>query len=316
LTTHYFAYGSNMVTTRLRKRVPSARVLGPARLADFAWRCDKRGRDGTAKANLAPEPGAETWGVLFEVDPAELPALDRAEGGYERVPVEVTCAGRSFAAETYVSDRVAADWLPTAWYRDVMLRGAREHGLPPHWIARLEAVEPGPPTQAPVPAPTPARDAAAADRIAFDDPANRCFGCSPHNPRGLRLSFERRGRGVVETDYVAAPELCGMDGVIHGGVQAALLDEAMGFAVHAAFDDRDESDVATIELSLRYRRMAPTGQPLRIRGEFVRAEGRDVWVRGEIRDGAGRLCTEAESRWRRLGARAPSPPQPGSTSGA
>jgi len=91
-----------------------------------------------------------------------------------------------------------------------------------------------------------------------------------------------------------------MAGVVHGGVQAAILDEAMGFAVHAAFDDREETSVATIELNLKYRRPAPTGQPLRVRARFVRAEARDIWVTGEIRDTDGTLCTEAESRWRRL----------------
>jgi len=90
--------------------------------------------------------------------------------------------------------------------------------------------------------------------------------------------------------------------VVHGGVQAAILDEAMGFAVHAAFDDPEESDVATIELNLKYRRPAPTGEVLQVRARFVRAEARDVWVTAEIRDAEGTLCTEAESRWRRLRA--------------
>ena len=81
----YFAYGSNMASARLAARVPSARPVGPARLRDFAFRCNKRGADGTAKANLAPEPGAETWGVLYELDPGAFEVLDRLEGGYERV---------------------------------------------------------------------------------------------------------------------------------------------------------------------------------------------------------------------------------------
>jgi hypothetical protein len=39
-----------------------------------------------------------------------------------------------------------------------------------------------------------------------------------------------------------------------------------------------------------------------VRARFVRAEARDVWVTAEIRDAEGTLCTEAESRWRRLRA--------------
>jgi uncharacterized protein (TIGR00369 family) len=283
----YFAYGSNMASARLQERAPSARSLGPALLRDYVWRCNKRGADGTAKANLVAAPGAETWGVLYEIQTRDWDALDRAEGGYERIVVEVVRDGIRGHAQTYVSDRTAEDWSPAPWYLGLVAAGAREHALPPAWIDAIAAL-------------APAALEPAGERIAFEDPANRCFGCSPHNGRGLQLAFTKVDRGVVEAHYVAAPDLCGMDGVVHGGVQAAILDEAMGFAVHAAFDDPDESAVATIELNVKYRRPTPTGEALLVRARFVRAEARDVWVTGEIRDAEGRLCTEAESRWRRL----------------
>jgi gamma-glutamylcyclotransferase len=283
----YFAYGSNMASARLQERAPSARPLGPALLPGYAWRCNKRGADGTAKANLVAMPGAETWGVLYEVHARDWDAIDRAEGGYERIPVEVLRDGVRGPAQTYISDRIAEDWSPARWYLGLVAAGAREHALPDAWLAAITAL-------------MPAESEPAGERIAFEDPSNHCFGCSPHNGRGLQLAFTKVDRGVVEARYVAAPDLCGMDGVVHGGVQAAILDEAMGFAAHAAFDDPDESDVATIELSLKYRRPTPTGQALLVRARFVRADARDVWLSGEIRDAEGRLCTEAESRWRRL----------------
>jgi uncharacterized protein (TIGR00369 family) len=285
----YFAYGSNMASARLQERAPSARSLGAALLRDYAWRCNKRGADGTAKANLVATPGAETWGVLYEIRSGDWDALDRAEGGYERVAIEVLRGDNRGNAQTYISDRCADDWKPAPWYLGLVAAGGREHGLPARWLDAIAAL-------------VPAELEPAGERIAFEDPSNHCFGCSPHNGRGLQLAFTKVDRGVVETHYVAAPDLCGMDGVVHGGVQAAILDEAMGFAVHAAFDDRDEANVATVELNLKYRRPAPTGEALLVRARFVRAEARDVWVTGEIRDAEGRLCTEAESRWRRLRA--------------
>jgi gamma-glutamylcyclotransferase (GGCT)/AIG2-like uncharacterized protein YtfP len=133
----YFAYGSNMSSRRLQERVGSARALGPARLAGMAWRCNKRGADGTAKANLVAEAGAETWGVLFEFEPAAWALLDRAEGGYRRIPVRVeTRAGEWIEAETYVSDRLV-DVPPAPDYARWILEGAREHGLPAAWIVAL-----------------------------------------------------------------------------------------------------------------------------------------------------------------------------------
>ena len=257
----YFAYGSNMASARLRERAPTARALGAALLPDYAWRCNKRSADGSVRANLVPASGAETWGVLYEVQARDWEALDRAERGCERISVEVLRDGVRGAAQTYLSDRVADDWSPAPWYLGLVVAG---------------------------------------EQMIFEDPANYCFGCSPHNPRGLQLAFRKVDRGVVEVRYVAAPDLCGMTGVVHGGVQAAILDEAMGFAVHTVFDDREETSIATVELSLKYRRPTPTGQPLLVRARFVRAEEHDIWVTGEIRDAEGTLCTEAESRWRRL----------------
>lgn len=283
----YFAYGSNMASARLRERAPAARALGAALLPGYAWRCNKCSADGTGRANLVPEPGAETWGVLYEVHDRDWEALDRAERGCERISVGVVRDGVRGVAQTYVSDRIGDDWSPAPWYLGLLVAGAREHALPAAWIAAIEAL-------------APEQEAVAGEQMVFEDPGNHCFGCSPHNPRGLQLAFLKVDRGLVEASYVAAPDLCGMAGVIHGGVQAAILDEAMGFAVHAAFDDREETNVATIELSLKYRRPAPTGQPLLVRARFVRAEARDVWVTGEIRGADGTLCTEAESRWRRL----------------
>jgi uncharacterized protein (TIGR00369 family) len=133
---------------------------------------------------------------------------------------------------------------------------------------------------------------------ANDSPDNGCFGCSPHNDRGLRLRFRRVGKGEVEAPYQVAAHFCGAPNVVHGGVQAALLDEAMGFAVHEGSDE--EIHVVTAELRLRYRRPVPGGVPLRIRARFLRSEGDDYYVEGEIVGADGSALTRGESRWRRV----------------
>ncbi len=136
----YFAYGSNMKSARLRSRAPSARALGAALLRDHRLRVRKRGADGTGKANLVPGRGDAVWGVLYEIAVAEWSRLDRHEGGYVRRRVEVeTREGARLAAVTYVSDRTV-DAPPFDWYRALLVEGAREHGLPEGWIARLEAL--------------------------------------------------------------------------------------------------------------------------------------------------------------------------------
>lgn len=286
----YFAYGSNMASARLEARVPSARPLGAARLADFAWRCNKHGADDTAKANLVHETGAETWGVLYEIDARSLEVLDRVEGGYERVAVTVMRGDEQLRAHTYVSEQLIEVGTPASWYLGLVVSGAREHGLPTEWIDSLEALA------------APGEDEPG-DRMVFDEAGNACFGCSQTNARGLGLTFTNLAAGGVETTYVAAADLCGMHGVVHGGVQAAMMDEAMGFAAHAALGGGGDLDIATIELAVRYHRPTPTGEPITIRARLVRSEDRDLWLEGEIRDGRDRVCTDATSRWRRLSRR-------------
>lgn len=141
-----FAYGSNMCTARLQARVPSARALGRALLADHALRFHKRGwRDGSGKCDafVCRESGDGIWGVVYEIDPAEKPALDRIEGlgrGYDEKRVTVTDpAGRSYDAWTYHAHPSAIDprAVPFAWYRDLVLAGAVEHDLPGDYVRRL-----------------------------------------------------------------------------------------------------------------------------------------------------------------------------------
>ena len=84
----YFAYGSNLKRERLLERVTGALPAGIAWLADFAVVFDKRGADGTSKANLAPRFGARTWGALYTLSEEDFDRLDRFERGYARLFAE------------------------------------------------------------------------------------------------------------------------------------------------------------------------------------------------------------------------------------
>ena len=70
------------------------------------------------------------------------------------------------------------------------------------------------------------------EEFTIDDPESGCFGCSPHNEHGMRLRFRRVGPGVVECHHLVAERHAGAPGVVHGGIQAVLLDEVMGVAIH------------------------------------------------------------------------------------
>jgi uncharacterized protein (TIGR00369 family) len=134
---------------------------------------------------------------------------------------------------------------------------------------------------------------------ADDGSYQACYGCGQKNAQGLRMTFAHLADGSAECVYTAAEHLAGAPGVIHGGVQATLLDEVMGHAIHVPGVDPD-LDVVTVDFSLRYRRPAPIAVPLTLRARVVRSEGRDFFVTGEILSSAGDVLTTAEARWRRV----------------
>ena len=116
----------------------------PAGVARWAgWRLvfDKPGRDGSAKANVVRAPAAAVWGALYRLDADEWPLLDRFEGGYERVRCRVDLAtGDRREATTYVAAARSAAGAMADWYLAHLVRGAREHGLPPIWCEMLAAL--------------------------------------------------------------------------------------------------------------------------------------------------------------------------------
>ena len=150
MTIPYFAFGSNMLLERIKKRVPSARVLGNATLGGYALRFNKLSKDGSAKANIVPstDPRAVVYGVLYHLDEDERPRLDRAEGlgnGYQIRHVRVRRDGEGAEEEafTYVAtpEAIRDDLPPFRWYKDMVIQGATQNHLPESYVRQIEAVE-------------------------------------------------------------------------------------------------------------------------------------------------------------------------------
>jgi acyl-coenzyme A thioesterase PaaI-like protein len=72
---------------------------------------------------------------------------------------------------------------------------------------------------------------ASLDTPTIDERANHCFGCGPANPQGLHLTFVTDSsdpNAITATAQVQLDRMHeGPPGHIHGGIVAALLDEAM-----------------------------------------------------------------------------------------
>lgn len=141
-----FCYGSNMSQRRLQARVPSARFVAVAELPAHRLRFHKSARDGSAKcdAEETGKPEDRVIGVVFEIDDDEKPDLDRHEAlgrGYDEKQVELTTGEGALGAWMYYATRINKSLKPFHWYKNHVLIGARENGLPADYIAQIEAVE-------------------------------------------------------------------------------------------------------------------------------------------------------------------------------
>ncbi|WP_350034983.1 gamma-glutamylcyclotransferase [Marinobacter salarius] len=83
-------------------------------------------------------------GVVYEIDDSEKPDLDRHEAlgfGYDEKQVELKTEQGTLRAWMYYATRINNSLKPFHWYKDHVLIGARENGLPADYIAQIEAVE-------------------------------------------------------------------------------------------------------------------------------------------------------------------------------
>jgi len=122
------------------------------------------------------------------------------------------------------------------------------------------------------------KDPTAGREELFFPRGGQCFGCSAANPAGLKLRFFRDPDGV-RCETTVAPAYQGAPTVVHGGIQAVLLDET---CCAAAYFTRG-GFVVTGALELRYRRACTIDTPLVVTARIVADEGRFLRIRGEIR---------------------------------
>lgn len=115
-----------------------------------------------------------------------------------------------------------------------------------------------------------------------------CFACSPDNPAGLRMRFFRDG-GEVVCRWQPRSELEGYNGVLHGGVQSALMDEIASWWIFV----HRETAGATSRLEVDFRRPVMTSKgEITLRASLADVQDNRVSVRVALYDGGGALCSE------------------------
>lgn len=87
-----------------------------------------------------------------------------------------------------------------------------------------------------------------------------CFGCGHNNPIGLKLKFTKDG-DTCWAEFTPDKAHQGWPGVVHGGILASLLDEAMSYAAYF-----EGVTCLTASMQIRLRQPVKIAEPLIITG--------------------------------------------------
>ena len=139
----YFAYGSNLSSQYMRRTCPSATFIMKADLPNFGveFRHYSEKRQGGI-SSIVEAPGKMVRGVLFEIRVEEIEELDIVEsvpeGLYRRDTFLVMGEdGNWHEAELYRVTNPRGPYPPAKGYLDLMIEGAREHGLDASYVEEL-----------------------------------------------------------------------------------------------------------------------------------------------------------------------------------
>lgn len=126
-------------------------------------------------------------------------------------------------------------------------------------------------------------------------PDNHCFACGPGNPSGLHLHFTRRDDGSILGNFMPGDWHAGWAGVVHGGILATALDEAMAYSVFMT-----GSKCLTAKMEIRYLAGASRGDELTVEGRIVRDHRRLAEVEARVLRG-GQVIAEARGKFLKVG---------------
>jgi acyl-coenzyme A thioesterase PaaI-like protein len=94
----------------------------------------------------------------------------------------------------------------------------------------------------------------------------RCYVCGKENPAGLQVAFEiDKNARTITGRFTPKQEHEGWEGIVHGGVIAALLDEAMvKLAAHLGIP------AVSAEITVKFKSPAAAADTLTISGRITK----------------------------------------------
>ena len=121
-----------------------------------------------------------------------------------------------------------------------------------------------------------------------------CLVCGRDNPYGLQLHLDvDEQTGIVSCRFTPQVRHIGFEGIIHGGLLATVLDEAMVWAATWS----GKRFCVCGELNVRFRHSAIVGQPLRVEARISSVRSRLIETEATVHDAAGKLLAESSGKY-------------------
>ena len=119
-----------------------------------------------------------------------------------------------------------------------------------------------------------------------------CWICGEKNKGGLQLRFDLDKKAkTIQASYTPTETYQGYDGIVHGGIISALLDEAMAkLAFELGYN------TVTAILNVRFKNPAKVKERLTVRGEITQANRRLVLAKASIHGEKGTLIAQGNSK--------------------
>jgi len=119
-----------------------------------------------------------------------------------------------------------------------------------------------------------------------------CYACGKKNEKGLHLEFSFfKQEKSVETTFLPSDLHQGWKGVVHGGIIATIMDEAMAKLVHFL-----GYHALTASLDVRFKDVAKTRESLTVSAEVTKITKRLIFTKAVAHRGDGKVIAEARAK--------------------
>jgi uncharacterized protein (TIGR00369 family) len=123
----------------------------------------------------------------------------------------------------------------------------------------------------------------------------RCYVCGRENPIGLAVEFQIDKEALsIRAKFVPKEAHQGYEGIVHGGILSALLDEAMAKLAYSL-----GIPAVTAEITVKFKSPASPGEELSISGTLLRETHGLIQAEAKIERGPV-LVAEATAKLLRI----------------